>query len=64
MTTKVTTVRLQAGSRIESFEAEHAERLLRMSNNGGWHIAEDEQVELTDNGFRPRKNKRGDTATE
>jgi len=63
MGSKVTTIRLQVGSRIEAFEAEHAERLLRMSNNGGWHIADDEKVELTQNGFRPRKSKGGDTSS-
>lgn len=56
MGAKVTTIRLQAGSRIEAFDAEHAERLLRMPNNGGWHIAEDEKVELTENGFRLKEH--------
>lgn len=44
MATKVNTIRLQVGGRIESFEIEHAERILRMRNNGGWHIADDEKV--------------------
>ena len=57
MGAKVSTIRLQVGERIETFEAEHAERLLRMPNNGGWKIAEDEKVELTENGFRPIKHK-------
>lgn len=60
MATKVTTIRLQVGERIEAFEVEHAERLLRMSNNGGWRVADDEKVEFTENGFRPRKNKERD----
>lgn len=60
MATKVNTIRLQVGERIEAFEVEHAERILRMRNNGGWHIADDEKVELTKNGFRPRKDKGGD----
>lgn len=59
MASKVTKIRLQVGGRIETFEPEHAERLLRMPNNGGWHIANDEKVELTKNGFRPRKDKVG-----
>lgn len=58
MGAKVTTIRLQVGSRVEAFEAEHAERLLRMPNNGGWHIADDENKELTENGFRTIKNKK------
>lgn len=57
MGAKVSTIRLQVGSRIETFEAEHAERLLRMPNNGGWKIADDEKVILTENGFRPIKHK-------
>ena len=63
MAPKVNTIRLQVGERIEAFEVEHAERILRMSNNGGWHIADDEKVELTKNGFRPRKDKGGDRKT-
>lgn len=57
MGAKVSKIRLQVGSRIETFEAEHAERLLRMPNNGGWKIAEGENVTLTENGFRPIKHK-------
>lgn len=64
MANKGTMVRLQVGSRIQAFNAEHAERLLRMSNNGGWHIADDENLELTKNGFRPKKTKRGVTTAE
>jgi hypothetical protein len=57
MASKVTTVRLRAGEIEREFEVGHAERLLRMPNNGGWHIADDEKVELTENGFKPRKHK-------
>lgn len=64
MGVKVSTIRLQAGSRIATFEAEHAERLLRMPNNGGWKIAKDEKVELTENGFRPIKHKSRDSSAE
>lgn len=64
METKVSTIRLQAGSRVEAFGVEHAERLLRMPNNGGWHIAEGENIELTENGFRPIGHKKGNSATE
>lgn len=64
MGAKITTIRLQAGERIEVFDVVHAERLLRYPNNGGWHIAEGENVELTENGFRPIKHKGGDTQTE
>ena len=55
---KITSVRLQAGDQVRVFEVEHAERLLRLPDNGGWHIADDEKVELTEDGFRPRKDKK------
>lgn len=61
---KVTTIRLQAGDRVESFDIVHAERLLRMANNGGWKIADGEKVELTENGFKSIKDKRGDKQAE
>ncbi|MGI6078477.1 MAG: hypothetical protein ACOYCB_10030 [Fastidiosipilaceae bacterium] len=35
-----------------------------MPNNGGWHIADDEKVELTENGFKPRKHKQRTPQTE
>lgn len=57
MGARTSSVRLQVGDRIETFGLEHAERLLRMPNNGGWHIADNEKVELTENGFRPVKDK-------
>lgn len=60
MNAKVSTVRLQAGDRIETFGVENAARLLRMPNNGGWHIADGEKYELTENGFRPIKDTEGD----
>lgn len=64
MSTKVTMVRLTANGITRSFEISHAERLLRMPNNGGWQIAEGEKLELTDNGFKCIKDKRGGSATE
>ena len=57
MGARISSVRLQVGDRIETFGLEHAERLLKMPNNGGWHIADNEKVELTENGFRPVKDK-------
>jgi hypothetical protein len=32
---------LQAGETKQEFEINHAERILRMPNNGGWHLPED-----------------------
>ena len=39
------------------FGIEHAERLLRMPNNGGWQLPEGSQYELTENGIRFKRNK-------
>lgn len=64
MGAKVSTVRLQVGDRIEVFGVEHAERLLRMPNNGGWRIADDENKELMENGFRTIRNRKGGTSAE
>lgn len=61
---KVTHIRLQVGERVQSFEIGHAERLLRMANNGGWRIADGEKVELTENGFKSIKDKRGNKQAE
>lgn len=38
----------------ESFEVCHAERLLRMRNNGGWQLPSGSEYELTDNGIEHR----------
>lgn len=64
MASKVTMVRLSADGRTRSFEVSHAERLLRMPNNGGWHIAKGENVVLTENGFKSIKDKRGGSEAE
>ena len=58
MASKITSVRLQVRDEVRVFEVEHAERLLRLPDNGGWHIADDEKVELTENGFRPLKDRK------
>lgn len=57
MAAKVTSVRLTAGDRTETFEISHAERLLSIENNGGWKVAEDEKLVWTKDGFRPVKDK-------
>ncbi len=64
MKSKVTQVRLSANGRTRSFDVVHAERLLRMPNNGGWQIAEGENLVLTENGFKSIKHKGGDTPSE
>ncbi|MGL5913122.1 MAG: hypothetical protein ACRCZB_03070 [Bacteroidales bacterium] len=40
------------------FELCHAERLLRMPNNGGWHLPSDSEFELTEYGIKYRGNQR------
>lgn len=43
------------------FEIAHAERLLRMKNNGGWKLPENSQFEFdNDYGIRYRRNKKKD----
>lgn len=51
------TVSLIVGDKKEEFEFEHAERILMMPNNGGWHLPEDSPYELTDHGLDNRGNK-------
>ena len=53
---KITEVKLEANGVVRAFEPEHAERLLRMPNNGGWKIAKGEKLILTENGFKPAKD--------
>ena len=40
-----------------SFEFSHAERLLRMKNNGGWRLPPDSQYEFDGNEIKYRENK-------
>ena len=44
----------------QDFAVEHAERLLRMPNNGGWVLPEDSPFVLTSDGLRPKSNKERD----
>lgn len=57
-TTKVLLVVPSANMQRE-FEATHAERLLRMCNNGGWQLPEDSKFEFSkDYGIRFKRNKK------
>ena len=56
MVMKITKVKLEANGMVREFTPEHAERLLRMPNNGGWKIAKGEKLILTENGFKPAKD--------
>ena len=60
MNAKTTTVTLVAGNVIREFEFSHAERLLQMPKNGGWHLPENSKYEFVNNGLQRRANKKGD----
>ena len=54
-TTMVTLVCDALGSR--EFDIEHANRLLGMKPNGGWHLPEDSDFQFsTENGIERRRN--------
>ena len=59
MNAKTTTVTLVANGVARDFELSHAERLLRMPNNGGWHLPENSKFEFVDYGLRRRQDKKG-----
>lgn len=63
MNAKTTTVTLVANGVAREFEISHAERLLRMRNNGGWEL-NDKQFEFVENALRRRKNKERDNRTQ
>ncbi len=60
MNAKTTTVTLMANNVTREFEISHAERLLRMPNNGGWHLPENSKFEFVNNGLQRRQDKRKD----
>lgn len=58
MQERIKKVVLEAGEVRREFEITHAERLLRMPNNGGWHFPQDSDFEITEqNGIELRRNK-------
>jgi hypothetical protein len=59
MNAKTTTVTLTANGVTREFEFSHAERLLRMPNNGGWQLPEKSKFEFVDYGLRRRQDKKG-----
>lgn len=76
---KVTAVALQNDTLgvTEEFEIGHATRILRMQNNGGWHLPKSSKFEFNGNDIEYRTdtrgvevpkeqgdNKQGDSATE
>ena len=54
MAAKVTKVVLECPplNTTQEFEISHAERLLRIKNNGGWQLPEKSTFEFVDNGIR------------
>ena len=61
MNAKTTTVTLVANGVTREFEYSHAERLLRMPNNGGWQLPEKSKFEFVNYGLRCRKNQKGNS---
>jgi hypothetical protein len=66
MAAKVTKVVLECPplNTTQEFEISHAERLLRIKNNGGWQLPEKSTFEFVDNGIRVRAHKKGNNGTE
>ena len=52
MKAKITRVVLEANGTTRVFSLTHAERLLRMKRNGGWHLPENSKLEMTKDGLR------------
>jgi hypothetical protein len=49
---------LQVGDKRQEFEINHAERILRMPDNGGWHLPEDSNYQMDEvNGLTSKRNK-------
>lgn len=61
MNAKTTTVTLVANGVTREFEISHAERLLRMPNNGGWKLPDNSNFEFVDYALRRRKDKKGNS---
>lgn len=65
MQERIKKVVLEAGEVRREFEITHAERLLRMPNNGGWHLPQDSDFEITEqNGIELRRNKESNKKSE
>lgn len=60
---KVTMITLSCPSLEDrQFEVSHAERLLAMPNNGGWHLPKDSQYEYKDGSITRRNSKKDNRA--
>jgi hypothetical protein len=57
-------VALKVHNTEKLFSIEHAERLLRMPNNGGWELPKDSPFEFKNNGLRKKSSKRNTQKSE
>ena len=65
MQERIKKVVLEAGEVRREFEITHAEKLLRMPNNGGWHFPQGSDFEITEqNGVELRRNKESNKKSE
>lgn len=62
--TMVTLVCATLNNVTQDFEFSHAERLLRMRNNGGWQLPTDSKYEFVNNGIRFKQDTKGDNGTQ
>ena len=61
MNAKTTAVTLVANGAPREFSFEHAENILRMPKNGGWHLPEGSKyIYDAEHGLRCRTNKKSD----
>ncbi len=58
MKAKTTRVTLVAGELTKDFEFSHAERILQMKRNGGWHLPEGSKFVFEDNALYRRRTKK------
>ena len=63
---KFTEVELEntAANTRQTFEINHAERILRMPNNGGWQLPKDSPYYFDKNGIGYKQNQKGSTKPE
>ena len=56
---------LQVGDKRQEFEINHAERILRMPDNGGWRLPDDSNYQMDEvNGLTSKRNKGKDKKSE
>ena len=64
MEAKKQMITLVTDEQEQQFEISHAERLLKMANNGGWRLPENSQFKFDSDGLGIRKNKKRDIEAE